>query len=98
MGTVIQGLCPVCGYNLGFQAWKGKSASDEICLFCFIQFGYDDWTDGNAHARGSIYVAWRRRWIEEGMKWTSKSQARPDNWDPVRQLQAVLSKPESRTS
>lgn len=96
MGTVTEDVCPVCGYNLEFPAWKGESASDEICPCCYIQFGYDDWAEGNAEARGSIYAAWRKRWIEEGMKWRSEARARPDNWDPAQQLRAVLSEHESR--
>jgi hypothetical protein len=95
MDTVTEGVCPVCGYNLGFPAWKGKSASDEICPCCYIQFGYDDWADGDAEARGSIYAAWRKRWIDEGMNWRSKGRPRPAHWDPLKQLQAVLVEPES---
>jgi hypothetical protein len=92
METLKDSICPVCGYNLGFPAWKGESASDEICPCCFIQFGYDDWAEDDVGIRRSIYESWRKRWIEKGMKWNSKGRLPPDNWDPVPQL-AVLSDP-----
>ena len=34
--------CPVCETALGFTAWNGETASDEICHGCGIQFGYND--------------------------------------------------------
>lgn len=44
-------LCPVRGYDLGFQAWDGDSPSDEVCLSCGIQFGYSDATGGDPVGR-----------------------------------------------
>jgi uncharacterized protein len=57
-------ICPVCGYDLGFEPWHGESASDEICPCCGIQFGYNDATGGNPEARDQIYSRWRQRWTE----------------------------------
>jgi hypothetical protein len=95
MDTEKSEHCPVCGYNLGFSPWEGPSASDEICPCCFIQFGYDDFTEGDASARQGIYDDWRRLWIDEGMKWHSKGRQPPYNWNPVEQLRAIGAKNES---
>jgi hypothetical protein len=76
-------LCPVCGFDLGFQPWAGNSASDEICPCCHVQFGYDDWKE---ETRADVYKQWREKWISEGMKWQGKGRERPENWNPVRQL------------
>jgi hypothetical protein len=48
-------LCPVCGYDLGFEPWRGESASDEICPCCGIQFGYSDFAGGDPEARKALY-------------------------------------------
>ena len=77
--------CPACGFDLEFSPWDEGSPSDEICPSCGIQFGYDDAAGGDESARARIYADWRRRWIEGGMKWWSKS-ARPEGWDPKKQL------------
>lgn len=78
--------CPVCGFDLGFAAWVGNSASDEICPCCGIQFGYDDAADGNIVRRRSIYVEWRQTWITEGMPWRGNQARKPEHWDPAKQL------------
>ncbi len=78
--------CPVCGYRLGFAPWDGPSASHEICPCCGIEFGYDDMAGGDATRRKSVYDAWRARWIERGMPWTSVGIPRPESWDPAGQL------------
>ena len=81
-------LCPVCGYRLGFPPWKGESASDEICPCCYIQFGFDDYAGGDAEGRSAVYLAWRNRWLAEGLKWRSRQKA-PPHWDPVLQLATI---------
>ena len=47
MDTIKYNLCPVCGYELCFTPWMGKSPADEMCPCCGIQFGYDDWSEGD---------------------------------------------------
>ena len=79
-------LCPVCGYNLGFQAWKGESASDEICPCCGIQFGYDDASVKDLESRKEIYSSYRSDWIQSGMKWHFVRNNPPRNWNPAEQL------------
>ena len=81
--------CPVCGYDLGFPAWRADSASDEICPCCRIQFGFDDWDVVNEGERAQIYASWRKRWIDQGMKWNSKGRKPPDGWNPVSQLRLI---------
>jgi hypothetical protein len=89
MHTVRTGLCPVCGYELGFPSWQGKSASDEICPCCYIQFGYDDWAEGDTDTRQRVHEEWRKRWIDEGMKWHSKGMKPTEGWNPIDQLRAI---------
>jgi hypothetical protein len=79
-------LCPACGYDLGFQAWTGDSASDEICPCCSIQFGYDDCAGGDLNKRADAYRQWREGWIAAGCPWRSKGMKAPDDWDPRDQL------------
>lgn len=91
MGSVKEGgVCPVCGFQLWFEPWRGSSPSDEICPSCGIQFGYDDAAGGDASKRTAIYKTWRERWIARGMPWASKStENRPTDWDPQRQLERL---------
>lgn len=86
MTSALKTICPVCGWDLGFEAWNGDSASDEICPSCGIQFGLDDLED-----RQTVYARWRRRWIEDGMKWWSQRPS-PRHWDPEKQLRRVSGK------
>jgi hypothetical protein len=74
---------------LGFLPWDGKSASDEICPCCYIQFGYDDTNGGDESGRDKVYVEWKRVWIEEGMKWNSKGRRPPAEWNPADQLRLI---------
>ena len=84
--------CPVCGYNLGFPAWKGESPSDEICPSCGIQFGYDDAAGGSISKRVEVYKNWRGEWIKRGMKWWSIEnplQPEPMDWNPKKQMEDI---------
>jgi hypothetical protein len=81
--------CPVCGYALEFEPWKGSSASDEICPCCAIQFGYDDAAGKSTSERQPIYEKWRVSWIESGMPWKGASD-KPSGWDPHKQLRSLL--------
>lgn len=84
-------LCPVCGFNLGFEPWKGESASDEYCPCCGIQFGYHDVTEasGMEGTKEQIYMKWRKHWIENAMKWDSDTILPPLNWNPCEQLKTI---------
>jgi hypothetical protein len=89
MVSITSEVCPVCGYELGFPAWKDESASDVICSCCYIHFGNDDWAEGKPEARKDIYDTWRKRWILEGMKWRGKSKKPPQGWNSIEQLKAI---------
>jgi hypothetical protein len=79
-------LCPVCGFDLGFEPWSGDSASDEICPSCGIQFGYDD---ARPELRDHVYEARRKEWIASGMPWAS-TQPSPQAWSPQKQLKSLI--------
>jgi hypothetical protein len=89
MDSIATSVCPVCGYELDFEPWRGESPSDEICPCCFIQFGYDDSTSGNLSERVNIYLHWRNEWIKAGMPWRGRGINPPENWNPEEQLQRV---------
>ncbi len=76
-------ICPVCGYDLGFQPRNGDSPSDEICPSCGIQFGYDDARGGEF--REGQYFGWRKKWAQDGHRWYS-SKPQPQDWNPEEQL------------
>jgi hypothetical protein len=82
-------LCPACGFPVGFAPWVGLSASDEMCPCCLIQFGYDDYAEGDLRQRLEVYASWRRHWIAAGMPWKSKGRKPPPDWDPSAQLSRI---------
>ena len=82
---MVETLCPVCGFDLGFLPWCGDSPSEEICPSCGIQFGYDDFESGG---RERVYAQWRDRWMASGMQWCSKRE-QPAGWNPVEQVRRV---------
>jgi hypothetical protein len=81
-------ICPACGFQLDFKPWSGDSASDEICPSCGIQFGYDDFASGDLAGRLQVYLSWRQRWIDSGMRWWSK-RSEPANWNPKVQIERL---------
>lgn len=79
--------CPVCGFPDLFEPPRNAngSGSYEICPSCGFEFGVTDDDEGFTD------LAWRGRWISQGMPWSSVSDARkPDDWDPQRQLDELL--------
>lgn len=89
MKSAIKTLCPVCGFDLGFEAWDSVGASDEICPCCGIQFGYDDMAGGDIGKRSAIYELWRQKWLGSGTPWRSHGAKQPAGWDPHKQLQRL---------
>jgi len=89
MGKPASQLCPVCGFYLDFVPWRGLSAADEICPCCGIQFGYHDVAGGEIGKRQTIYVQWRRAWLNAGMPWRSKGRKPPQDWNPTVQLARI---------
>lgn len=84
----VDTICPVCGYDLGFEAWSGESPSDEICPSCGIQFGYRDAVGQTPADREAIYAEWRKRWVEEGAPWRSVGPPH-EGWNPREQLKRL---------
>ena len=88
-GMADRYVCSVCGFpDLDEPPWTDGSGSNEICPSCGIHFGYDDAAGGDAARREAVYREWRRRWIDDGMKWWSPSE-QPSDWDPQVQVRAV---------
>ncbi len=82
-----ESLCPVCGFDLGYQAWEGAEASLEICPSCGIQFGYDEAAGGDPARRVAAHRAWRERWLSAGCPWTSKGKPPPAGWNGREQVE-----------
>jgi hypothetical protein len=80
-------MCPVCGYPDLYEPVRSNAGggSNEICRSCGFEFGY---TDDALHFS---YEQWRKRWIEQGMPWSSV-KPQPEGWDPRKQLQNLTSK------
>ena len=82
-----QYVCPVCGYPELSEPPRLASGggSYEICWSCGFEFGVSD------DDLGYTYTDWRQLWIDRGMPWESEGlHPKPDGWDPVRQLEAVV--------
>ena len=88
-------ICPVCGYaDLDGAPWtEAGGGSLEICPSCDIQFGYTDAAGGDTTRRTALHAAWRRRWMADGMPWSAVGIPPPPNWDPAKQVSALLEKP-----
>lgn len=76
-------MCPICGYEKLRDAPYDERGvgSDEICVCCGFQFGFDDFPD-----KDKAIKEWRNNWINGGCKWFSKKTERPKGWNPVAQL------------
>lgn len=68
-------LCPACGYD----ASGDDLQTHEGCPCC----GYEPRLDEDFQRSAA---QWRRRWVENGMPWTSMAVPQPREWDPTRQL------------
>lgn len=74
--------CPVCGYTgLEEAAYDEQGCpSFDICPCCGTEFGYDDHAEAHAELR--------RKWVEGGMRWWSRTTLPPPEWEPQKQLAA----------
>lgn len=73
-------LCPVCGYEM-----RDPPTDYNICPCCGTEFGYDD-----------AYLTHddlRVEWLRAGAPWWSPVDPKPENWDPFRQLNNLISPP-----
>src|ERR1700761_7009994 len=73
-------VCPVCGFKgLEEAPYDAHGCTTfVICPSCGTEFGYDDST--------TAHTELRRRWIENGMQWSSKAKPPPPAWSPSKQL------------
>lgn len=80
-------LCPVCGFRGLTEAPRSLTGggSYEICPSCGFEFGVSD--DDLGHS----YESWREAWRAKGMKWYSRGQKQPAEWDPAQQIAAIAS-------
>jgi hypothetical protein len=77
--------CAACGYRkLEFpQRNASGGASHEICPSCGFESGYTD------DELEQTFETWRQEWVDKGLPWSSKGYAKPENWNPVKDLQAL---------
>lgn len=73
--------CPVCGFpELTDPPYDGLEPSYDICDCCRYQFGKTD-LDEEIN-----FEEYRKKWIEDGMKWDKGRTAPPKGWSPKKQL------------
>lgn len=95
MGTIEKNrLCSVCGFDFfkdtGLKPWDNGSPSDEICASCGFQFGFDDYDDESGYGiKDKKYKEWRKKWIRDGMKWSTQKEYKPKDWNPREQLKNI---------
>jgi len=80
-------VCPVCGFpNLETPPTDSDGHGNyDYCPSCGFQFGVTD------DDRGFSYQAWRKRWIDMGMRWDFDGiMAAPDDWNAGQQLDSLL--------
>lgn len=83
-------LCPACGYELGFESWRGRSASQRFCPCCSIHFGYHDVPEGGlaGHARGHLRLPAQTVGFQRDEVGQQNGRTAPRR-DPIRQLRRV---------
>lgn len=81
-------ICSACGYRFLKlpQLSASGGPSHEICPSCGFEPGYTD------DEQGLSFEQWRTQWVERGMAWFSSGQSRPADWNPVRDLHALLTR------
>jgi hypothetical protein len=79
-------ICCACGYrHLTLpQLSASGGASHEICPSCGFEPGFTD------DEQGHTFEQWRAQWVAKGMAWFSSGKPRPDDWNPMRDLHALL--------
>lgn len=85
-------ICPVCGVinAVGEIPWNEENfSSQDICPCCGTHYGEDDWGK-NKEDINKNHINLRKKWIEGGMKWWSKSNLQPENWNPIEQLKNIM--------
>lgn len=80
--------CPVCAYPKLTEPPRSKSGggSYEICPSCGFEFGVSD------DDLGHTYESWRKQWVAKGMKWSSRGNEQPADWNPAAKLSSSATK------
>jgi hypothetical protein len=75
-------LCPVCGFDqLTKPAYDHRGfGSLEVCASCGFQFNISD------TRHGWSFEDWRKKWVSDGMLWSSKTVRPPRQWNPQNQI------------
>ena len=71
---IIENQCPVCGYEM-----EAPPRGNRICPSCGTEFGLHDVSASIAELREA--------WLVTGPRWWSMTDARPENWDPIKQME-----------
>jgi hypothetical protein len=86
ISTINNQVCAVCGYRHLASPQRSASggASHEICPSCGFESGHSD------DVEGKTFEQWRADWVTKGLAWSSKGMAKPNDWNPMRDLHALL--------
>ena len=76
-------MCRTCGFD-GDDEYTAQEG--EICGCCGYEIGYDDRGFNNIDDARNHYLV---KWAREGFPWFDAEEPKPDNWDPVNQLERV---------
>jgi hypothetical protein len=79
-------MCPICGFpDLRDPPRRSKQdSSHEICRSCGFEFGVSD------NDQGFTDEQWRKKWIDNGMRWQSAGCKPADGWNPIEQLRNLV--------
>lgn len=69
----VQNLCLVCGYEM-----DDPPRDYNVCPSCGTEYGVND--------VNASFEQLRQAWIATGPAWWSKTDLKPENWNPSRQL------------
>ena len=86
----VSKLCPICGFpvykQLGIKPWEGDSPSDEICPGCGIQFGHQDYADGDRNKREEVRKILREQFLKKGKTYENLMKKQREKMEKARNL------------
>jgi len=89
-------ICLVCGYA-GLEEMFSDGvrffSTHEICPSCGFHYGYDDLNGSGEYPDGfdefEIMNSYRKKWIDSGARWWSRSTSQPNGWSSEEQLKNI---------
>src|SRR5215472_15056459 len=75
--VILKNMCPVCGYEM-----DDPPRDYNICPSCGTEFGLNDANTSIADLRSA--------WLATGPKWWSPTDPAPNDWNPLEQVQRVM--------